>query len=419
MELNKDTYLEMTKGYKQTELGIIPVDWEIVELVKLTTKIGDGIHSTPQYTDNGDYYFVNGNNLGNGKIIISEETKKVSNEEYLLHKRDLSDDTVLLSINGTIGNIAFYLGEKIVLGKSAAYININDKLDKKFFFQILQSAQIRKYFENELTGSTIKNLGLAVIRNTPIPLPPKKNEQVAIATALSDMDELISQTEKLIEKKKAIKQGVMQELLKPKEGWVAKKLGNLISRISTGLNPRTNFKLNSGGQNFYVTIKNFKAGKLFLDDKCDNIDDEALKIINNRSDLRIDDILLASIGRVGDLYLIKEQPQNWNINESVFTLRPDQSKIKPAFLCFLFEQSSIKSILQSGATGSTFQSIKVGDLKKLEFCIPTDLSEQNRISNILTDFDNYLEKLEMKLHKLNFQKQGMMQALLTGKIRLI
>jgi len=233
------------------------------------------------------------------------------------------------------------------------------------------------------------------------------------------MDELISQTEKLIEKKKAIKQGVMQELLRPKEGWVTKKLGELVLRISTGLNPRTNFKLNTGGSNFYVTIKNFKNGKLFLDEKCDKIDDAALNIINNRSDLRAGDILLASIGRVGDLYLIKEHPKNWNINESVFTLRPNQSIIDSAFLCCLFGQNSIKSILDNGATGSTFQSIKVGDLKKLQFSFPQDLQMQKSISSTLFDFDNQLEKLEIKLNKLKQQKQGMMQALLTGKIRLV
>ena len=123
------------EGYKKTEIGLIPMDWDLKTLGDLTTRIGDGIHSTPNYNQNGDYFFVNGNNLINGKIIVTEETKKVSEEEYIVNKRDLNNSTILYSINGTIGNIAFYNNEKIVLGKSASYINLSNKVDKFFVYQ--------------------------------------------------------------------------------------------------------------------------------------------------------------------------------------------------------------------------------------------------------------------------------------------
>jgi type I restriction enzyme S subunit len=225
-----------TTAYKQTEVGLIPEDWEVKTLDNLSTRIGDGIHSTPVYNSGGEYYFVNGNNLINGRIVISEETKKVSKDEYLIHKRDIDQSTVLLSINGTIGNVAFYNNENIVLGKSAAYINLNDKINKRLLYQLMQTEFIKKYFENELTGSTIKNLGLGSIRNTPIPLPPTNAEQTAIATALSDSDALISSLEKLIAKKRMIKQGAMQQLLMvngqllmDNGGWEVKKLGEILS----------------------------------------------------------------------------------------------------------------------------------------------------------------------------------------------
>src|SRR5690606_26661145 len=107
--------------------------WNEKYLVKLCFKISDGIHSTPNYDESGDYHFVNGNNLVDGTIIINESTKRVSKEEFLKHKRELGNNTILLSINGTIGNLSEYNNEKVVLGKSACYININEeKVDKKF-----------------------------------------------------------------------------------------------------------------------------------------------------------------------------------------------------------------------------------------------------------------------------------------------
>src|SRR5690625_561412 len=183
--------MELTKTkYMQTEVGLIPEDWEITKLGLLTHRIGDGIHATPIYSENGEYYFINGNNLSNGKIVITDSTRKVSEREFIIHKRDLTHSTILISINGTIGNLAFYNNEKIILGKSAAYINLTNQINKFFIYQLLQTNFIRKYFTNELTGSTIKNLGVNSIRQTPIPLPPLP-EQKAIAEVLSDVDRLI------------------------------------------------------------------------------------------------------------------------------------------------------------------------------------------------------------------------------------
>src|SRR5271169_704382 len=95
-------------GYKQTEVGVIPEDWEVKTLESLTSDIGDGIHSTPQYVKISDFFFVNGNNLFGSEIKITDETKCVSEEEYHKYKKKLNERTILLSINGTIGNIALF-----------------------------------------------------------------------------------------------------------------------------------------------------------------------------------------------------------------------------------------------------------------------------------------------------------------------
>ena len=94
--------------YKDSHLGKIPGDWEVKELEKITEKIGDGLHGTPEYVSSSEYYFINGNNLKDGLVQINADSKCVSKEEYLKHKKELKYKTILLSINGTIGSIAFY-----------------------------------------------------------------------------------------------------------------------------------------------------------------------------------------------------------------------------------------------------------------------------------------------------------------------
>ena len=260
-----------------------------------------------------------------------------------------------------------------------------------------------------------------------IELPiPSKPEQEAIAEALSDIDTLIVNLEKLIAKKKAIKQGAMQELLTGKRRlpgfdgeWNTMKVEEIVARFATGLNPRQNFKLNTGGTNYYVTIKDFRDGVLYLDDNCDRIDDLALVRINERSDLRKGDLLFSSIGRIGDAYLITETPTNWNINESVFALRPNIKVIDPLMLYWLLTSEETKRKLVESTTGSTLKSIKLGHLKEIECTFPADIVEQKAISTILYDMDAEIRELEKKVEKARLIKQGMMSELLTGRIRLI
>lgn len=255
---------------------------------------------------------------------------------------------------------------------------------------------------------------------------PLLSEQRAVTGALSDVDALLVALERLISKKRDLKQATMQQLLTGTTRlpafhgeWRNTTLGNVIARISTGLNPRRNFRLNAGGSLFYVTIKNFSGGRVFLDDECDLIDERAFNLINERSDLQKDDVLLASIGRVGDACVITETPRNWNINESVFTLRPDQSQVLPLMLYYLLTNKSVKDALLQGTTGSTFKSIKQAELKAIPCRFPSSLDEQSAITEVLSDMDAELAALEQRQAKTRDIKQGMMQELLTGRTRLV
>ena len=130
---------------------------------------------------------------------------------------------------------------------------------------------------------------------------------------------------------------VYNEVLKREipNSWNDISLANIIVKSGTGLNPERNFKLGEG-DNFYITIKNIKNGKIVFDDKTDRISDKSLEIINQRSDLKIGDVLFTSIDPVGVTYFIQEKPKNWNINESVFTLRANEKLLTPEFLFMLY-----------------------------------------------------------------------------------
>ena len=190
---SKATKTSDTPHYEQMPFEI-PSSWAWTTLHNITTIIGDGLHGTPQYDSSGDYYFINGNNLLEHKIRIKEDTKRVSEKEYLKYQKPLNETTILVSINGTIGNIGTYNGEKVVLGKSACYFNISSLLHKVYFCYLLESDYFLKYALNSATGSTIKNVPLKAINDFFVPLPPLA-EQERIVCEIKRWFALIDQIE--------------------------------------------------------------------------------------------------------------------------------------------------------------------------------------------------------------------------------
>lgn len=181
-------------------------------LEELATQIGDGIHTSPKYSENSDYFFINGNNLSEGEIKISDTALCVSEEEFKKHFKELNNITILYSINGTFGNIAFYKNQKVILGKSACYISCKLTVNLNYIFYILQSYPVSKFYENEMTGSTINNLSLASIRNTPITIPSDENEQELIAQKISAINNKLKTEEIYLSKLQMLKSGLMSDL---------------------------------------------------------------------------------------------------------------------------------------------------------------------------------------------------------------
>lgn len=183
------------RSVKEDEL---PKGWKLSDLKAITSVLGDGLHGTPKYSESGEYYFINGNNLNNGKIEIKENTKQVTLEEYEKYKKPLNERTILVSINGSLGYTAFYNGEKVVLGKSACYFNVLDNVDKYYVRYYLTSSSFTRYAEDRATGSTIKNVGLKAMREFRIPMPPTVEEQQIIVQEIESRLSVCDKVEETI-----------------------------------------------------------------------------------------------------------------------------------------------------------------------------------------------------------------------------
>jgi len=394
--------VKVREGYKKTEVGIIPEDWMLTKLAQLTTEIGDGIHTTPSYVAKSEFYFINGNNLSNGEVVLFDETKCVSYGEYMKHMKKLNNRTTLMSINGTIGNLAYYNDERIILGKSVCYININKVTKKEFVYFQLKSKYVSAFYKDELTGSTIKNLSLKSIRNTPIIIPCNEEEQKAIATALTDIDNLIQSLKKLIEKKKKIKQGTMQQLLTGK-----KRLPGFSGELIK-LQLKDILELNKGSQ----------LNRNTLSEKGDypvingGIEPSGYTSVWNCSE----ETITISEGGNSCGYVNFLRTKFWS-GGHLYTVKLKYDTIYKQYLYYLLKFNEPK--IMSLRVGSGLPNIQKKSIGEFQLNFMADYEEQQAIAQVLSDMDSEIEVLEQKLEKLKTIKQGMMQELLTGRIRLI
>lgn len=154
------------------------------------------------------------------------------------------------------------------------------------------------------------------------------------------------------------------------EGWEVASLSKCIQSINTGLNPRDNFKLNTGGTVRYITVKNLTTNGSIDFSSCDFIDNKARDIVHQRSDISKGDILFASIAPLGRCFLIDESPENWDINESVFSIRPNYANVTSLFLYMTFMGETFIKTATNSSTGSVFKGIRINDLLNMKTIIP-------------------------------------------------
>jgi type I restriction enzyme S subunit len=284
-----------------------------------------------------------------------------------------------------------------------------------FIFYYLTSEKGQNQILLDTSSTGVPMITQKQIENFIVPLPPK-SEQIAIATALSDTDALIEKLERLITKKQNIKQGAMQELLKPKVNWVMKKLGDL-------------FEITSSKRVFQSEWKNegvpfYRARELAVLSEKGIVDNE-LFITRDMYETykrqygvpKIGDMLVTGVGTLGKTFVVKDNREFYFKDGNIIWFKINGG-INSSFLQQLYLTKFIKKQIEDSSAGTTVGTYTISVAQKTIVPYPPK-EEQIQIANILTDMDAEIEVLEKKLHKYKMIKQGMMQILLTGKIRLI
>ncbi|MFC2100831.1 restriction endonuclease subunit S [Bacteroidota bacterium] len=382
-------------AYKQTEIGIIPSNWEVKPLNEISVSIASGKSKTK--TQIGASFPIYGSTG-----IIGFSTKP-----------DYKGIRILIARVGANAGIVNYVEGEYCISDNTLMVLLEEKIDFSFIFYFLKYSNLNKLIFGSgqplITGTQIKCLH--------IPLPPTKAEQTAIATALSDADALVSSLEILIAKKRLIKQGAMQELLKPKEGWVEKKLGE-IGSFKNGINkPSNEFGY---GYPFVNLLDVFGKSRIFTTKNLSLVNTNDLE--RKMFDLKKGDLLFVRSSvkpeGVGLTCLITKNLLNTVFSGFIIRFR-ENGFLSDEFKEYCFNSFNFRKKLILSSTVSANTNINQEALKILTLFFPKSQQEQIRIAQILTDIDTEIDALEKKLEKYKIIKQGMMQNLLTGKIRLV
>jgi len=389
--------------YKESEIGVIPVDWEVKKISDFSKPVRGGSPrpaGSPLYF-NGDYIpwltVAALTNISSSRLFVSET------EGFLTHlgseySRTLEKDTLIIANSGATLGVAKLLAIKCCANDGiAALINFSKEVDKTYVVYYLNSIT-QKLREVVATGNGQPNLNTTLIGDLRIPLPPTKSEQNAIATTLSDTDALIESLEKLIAKKRNIKQGVMQELLTGKKRlagfngeWAKIELGDICD-ISKG--QLITEKTAAGGE-FPVIAGGINPS-----------------YFHNRPNRGKNTITISASGANAGYVSFHRNP----IFASDCSTIEEKGTFNIVYLFFVLQlfQKKIFKLQTGGAQPHVYPE----HLKPLELLFPQEVTEQYAIANILIDIDEELSGLEKQMNKYQLIKQGMMQTLLTGKIRL-
>lgn len=196
------------------------------------------------------------------------------------------------------------------------------------------------------------------------------------------------------------------------EGWEIKTLEQLTSKFGTGLNPRKNFILGLG-QNYYVTIKNMGNNRVYLDDKCDKINNEALEKISKRSKLTKGDLLFSGIGTIGRVAVVDEEPVNWNTSESVFNMHPSK-EVSTVFLRQLLLSDIFQDYVNQNAQGGVQQGIRMASLKAYKLSLPNKYV-MRQFDNVINPIIDRINNNNKQIDQLSSLRDCLLPQLISGK----
>ncbi len=415
---------QVREGYKMTELGEIPQEWEVKELDKITD-VRDGTHDSPKYLNTG-IPFITSKNLKEYGIDF-REINYISNDDHeKFSKRSKVDDgDIIFGMIGTIGNPVIVKKTFDFSIKNVALIKFNkDNIKNTYILNLLKSEIIKKQFNQKSNGGVQKFVSLNIIRKLKIPVPPLP-EQKKIASILSKVDEQIELTDNLIEKTKDLKKGLMQNLLtkgightefketeigKIPTGWDVKRLEQ-ITDVRDGTHDSPKYS-NTGIP--FITSKNLKEyGIDFTEVNYISNDDH--EKFSKRSKVDDGDIIFGMIGTIGNPVIVKKT-FDFSI-KNVALIKFNKDNIKNTYILNLLKSETIKKQFNQQSIGGVQKFVSLNVIRKLEIPVPS-LEEQKKIASILSSVDNQIEEYQNKKSKLEELKKGLMQQLLTGKIRV-
>lgn len=434
MELVVDNdALSLSKGYKQTEVGLIPSDWEVFTF-------GDVVDYTKGFAFKSKDYRKDGiriirvsdttfDSIKKENGIYVDENAATDYKNWRLDENDL----IFTTVGSKPPMYDSMVGKVIMVSKEfeGSFLNQNavliraKKRTKELQAVLLSHFRMKRYLQHiELIyrgNANQASITLKELFEFKIPLPKIEAELTAIATALSDADALISTLEKLIAKKRNIKQGAMQQLLKPKEGWEE------LSIFQIADFKKELFDDGDWIESEYITDKGIRliqTGNIGIGTY---LEKESKKYINEDSfkklrckQLKIGDLLICRLaepaGRACILPFIGEDKVITSVDVSIY--RPNEETVNRQFLNQIFTTNNWFNTISELCGGTTHKRISRGALGRVKIQLP-NIQEQTRIATILSDMDTEIQALETKLEKYRKIKLGMMQNLLTGKIRLV
>jgi type I restriction enzyme, S subunit len=404
----------MKPGYKQTEVGVLPKEWDVA-LMDSVAKRGSG-HTPdkqhPEYWD-GSIKWISlkdSDRLDNLYIADTAATitpAGIANSSAVMHRAG----TVVLSRDAGVGKSSIMKDEMAVSQHFIAWL-CGPRLNNHFLYYWLQAK--KSEFERIAFGNTIKTIGLSYFKKLKIPLP-LLHEQQMVAAALVTVDALISELDQLITKKRALKQAAMQQLLTGKSrlpgfsgDWEVKRLGEIATFFSGGT-PSTVVPEYYNGEIQWITSGDLNKGQILEVEG--RISQQGLKNSSAKM-IEADTLLLALYGATSGVTAMSKI--NAAINQAVLAIVPFHDS--KAFL--YYKLAYLKDLLINTYTQGGQPNLSGKLIKSIEFEIPT-YEEQCAIASVLSDMDAEITALERRRDKTRAIKQGMMQDLLTGKIRLI
>lgn len=396
-------------------------NWKMTNIADCSTILGDGLHGTPKYDEAGEYAFINGNNLDNGHIAIKTDTKRVGRGEYEKYKKDLTDRTVLVSINGTLGNVAVYNGEKVILGKSACYFNVAENCDVQFMRYVVSSPRFKQYINSVATGTTIKNVSLKQMREYAFPIPDLA-EQKRISRVLYALDQKIDTN-------RQINDNLQQQLATIYKSWYQE-----FSRISNEKLVETEYSMIPKGwhytllgdlcQSISVTHKFDKEELIFLntgdveDGRFLHSDFMAVKDMPGQAKKTIapGDILYSEIRPINRHFAFVNFPSvDYVVSTKLMVIRA-KSFDAIRLYHYLTSDSVLSELqLQAESRSGTFPQIRFDNISRMPILIADEQTESDFIELLHTVYAQ-IEHINSENEKLSKLRDNLLPKLMSGEI---